>query len=52
MIYGCEMIITSDKAFFDKIGKEETKRYFKECYKFVSKYQNLGVENIISAVVH
>ena len=42
MIYGCEMIITSDKDFFDKIGQEETKRYFKESYKFVSKYQNLG----------
>ena len=52
MIYGCEMIITSDKDFFDKIGQEETKRYFKECYKFVCKYQNLGSENIISAVVH
>ena len=51
-IYACEMIITSDKEFFDKIGQEETKRYFKECYKFVSKYQNLGSENIISAVVH
>ena len=52
MIYGCEMIITSDKDFFNKIGQEETKRYFKESYKFVSKYQNLGEENIISAVVH
>jgi len=52
MIYGCEMIITSDSTFFDKIGQEETKRYFKECYKFVSQYQNLGEENIMSAVVH
>ena len=52
MIYGCELILTSDKDFFDKIGQEETKRYFKESYKFVSKYQNLGAENIISAVVH
>lgn len=51
-IYGCELVITSDKDFFDKIGQEETKRYFKESYKFVSKYQNLGSENIISAVVH
>ena len=48
----CEMIFTSDKAFFDKIGIEETKRYFEESYKFISKYKNLGEENIISAVVH
>ena len=26
----CEMMITSDNAFFDKIGLEETKRYFKK----------------------
>ena len=48
----CEMIFTSDKEFFDKIGIEETKRYFEESYKFISKYKNLGEENIISAVVH
>ncbi len=51
-IYACEMILTSDSTFFDKIGKEETKRYFRECYNFVSNYKNLGEENIISAVVH
>jgi len=48
----CEMIFTSDKEFFDKIGVEETKRYFEESYKFISKYKNLGEKNIISAVVH
>ena len=51
-IYACEMILTSDSSFFDRIGQEETKRYFKECYNFVSNYQGLGEENIISAVVH
>ena len=51
-VYACEMILTSDSLFFDKIGREETKRYFKECYNFVSHYQGLGEENIISAVVH
>ena len=51
-IYACEMILTSDSSFFDRIGQEETKRYFKECYNFVSIYQGLGEENIISAVVH
>ncbi len=48
----CEMIFTSDKEFFDKIGEKETKRYFQEGYKFVCNYKNLGEQNIISAVVH
>ena len=28
----CEFIITSDKEFFERIGKEETKRYFQTAY--------------------
>ena len=48
----CQMIFTSDQAFFDKIGEKETKRYFDECYKFICNYKNLGENNIISAVVH
>ena len=28
----CEMIFTSDEAFFNKIGVDETKRHFKESY--------------------
>lgn len=48
----CEMLITSDNEFFNKIGLEETKRYFQESYKFVCNYKNLGEQNIISAVVH
>lgn len=51
-IYACEMIITSDNIFFQEIGIEETKRYFKTAYDFVCNYKNLGEENIISAVVH
>lgn len=31
----CEYIITSNKEFFQEIGIEETKRYFKEAYNFV-----------------
>ncbi len=46
----CEMMITSDNEFFDKIGLEETKRYFIESYKFVCNYKNLGKRNIVSAV--
>ena len=48
----CQMMFTSDQAFFDKIGEKETKRYFDECYKFICGYKNLGERNIISSVVH
>ena len=48
----CELIITSDKDFFNRIGKEETKRYFQVAYNFVANYQDLGEEFIISAKVH
>lgn len=48
----CQMIFTSDQAFFDRIDEQETKRYFDECYKFMCSYKNLEEKNIISAVVH
>ena len=48
----CEFIITSDKEFFNSIGEEETKRYFETAYKFVSNYNNLGEDFIVSAKVH
>lgn len=48
----CEFIITSDKEFFNSIGKEETKRYFETAYKFVANYNNLGEDFIVSAKVH
>ena len=48
----CEMVFTSDQKFFDKIGYEESKRYFEESYKFICEYKDLGEQNIISAVVH
>lgn len=48
----CEYVITSSKEFFDEIGEEETKRYFKTAFEFVSTYKELGEQNIISAVVH
>ena len=48
----CQMIFTSDQEFFDKIGEQEPKRYFDECYKFMCNYKNLGEKNVISAVVH
>ena len=48
----CELIITSDKEFFEHIGEEETKRYFQTAYNFVAQYKHLGEEYIISAKVH
>ena len=51
-IYVCEVILTSDNTFFNEIGKNETKRYFQECFKFMTEYKGIGKENILSAVVH
>ena len=48
----CELLITSDKEFFETIGEEETRRYFECAYKFVANYQNLGEEFIVSAKIH
>ena len=48
----CEYIITSDHDYFERIGEEETKRFFEIAYKFVSKYKNLGEQYIMSAKVH
>ena len=48
----CEYLITSDKEFFETIGKEETKRYFETAYNFVAEYKNLGEQYIMSAKVH
>lgn len=48
----CELIITSDRDFFETIGKNETKRYFQTAYNFVVNYKNLGEKYILSAKVH
>lgn len=48
----CEYIITSDKDFFDSIGKEETERFFKTAYSFVCNFKQLGEQYILSAKVH
>ena len=48
----CEYIITSNHDFFQKIGEEETKRFFETAYKFVVEYKDLGEQYIMSAKVH
>lgn len=46
----CEVLFTSDKAFFERLSAEQERSFFKECYKFAA--DRYGKENIISAVVH
>lgn len=47
----CEFVITSDKDFFDRLGKERTKQFFKDAYSFVTAKVG-GEQYIVSAVVH
>lgn len=47
----CEFIITSDNEFFDRLGKEKTKRFFEHAYNFVTAKIG-GEQYVVSAVVH
>lgn len=46
----CGLIVTSDKAFFDGLTPEETRRFFEESKAFLTEF--VGAENVISAMVH
>ena len=47
----CEFMVTSDKAFFDRIGEQRTRQFFEDAYRFVC--MKIGGEQyIVSAVVH
>ena len=46
----CGLIVTSDKAFFDRLTPEETRRFFEESKAFLTEF--VGAENVISAMVH
>ena len=48
----CEYIITSDRDYFERIGEEETKRFFGTAYKFIAEYKDLREQYIMSAKVH
>lgn len=48
----CEYIITASKEFFENIGEEKTKKFFKAAYSFVCNYKQLGEQYILSAKVH
>ncbi len=47
----CEFIITSDKAFFDGLGADGTRRFFEDAYQFAAAKVG-GEEYVVSAVVH
>lgn len=45
-----ELLVTSDKDFFDRLDHAEQKRFFEESYKFLA--ERYGKQNIAYAVVH
>lgn len=47
----CEFVITSDKEFFDRLGTDRTKQFFKDAYQFVIAKVG-GEQYVVSAVVH
>ena len=46
----CGLIVSSDKSFFTRIGKDETRRFFEEAAAYLTDF--VGRENVISAMVH
>ena len=49
-VHLCGLIVSSDKSFFTRIGKDETKRFFEEAAAYLTSF--VGKENVISAMVH
>lgn len=47
----CEFMITSDKQFFDRLGAERTRDFFRDAYRFVT-HKVGGEQFVVSAVVH
>lgn len=45
-----QVLVTSDKSFFDNLSEERRKEFFKDSYDFLA--DRYGKENIISSVVH
>lgn len=46
----CQILVTSDKDFFDNITPEQEKQFFQDSLEFIKK--RYGADNIISAEVH
>ena len=49
-VHMCGIIISSDKAFFEMLNPDETRRFFEEAANFLTEF--VGKENVISAMVH
>ena len=49
-VHLCGLIVSSDKSFFTRIGKDETRRFFEEATTYLTDF--VGKENVISAMVH
>ena len=49
-VHMCGLIVSSDKSFFTRMGKEETRRFFAEAAAYLTDF--VGKENVISAMVH
>lgn len=45
-----QVLVTSDKSFFDGISQEKQKDFFQDSYNFLA--EQYGKENIVSAIVH
>ena len=49
-VHLCGLIVSSDKAFFDNLTPEESRRFFEESKAFLTEF--VGKENVVSAMVH
>ncbi len=49
-VHMCGLIVSSDRSFFTRIGKDETRRFFEEAAAYLTDF--VGKENVISAMVH
>ena len=49
-VHMCGLIVSSDKSFFTRMGKEENRRFFEEAATYLTEF--VGKENVISAMVH
>lgn len=49
-VYMCGLVVSSDTAFFQRLGDKETERFFQAAYDYLADF--VGRENVISATVH
>ena len=49
-VHMCGLIVSSDKSFFTRMGKVETRRFFEEAAAYLTDF--VGKENVVSAMVH